>query len=194
VTTRWYRAPELLCLSGSYGFAVDIWSVGCIIAEMLGRKPLFAGKDQKKQLKLILELLGRPSPGELMSVLHSSVVQYLETLPEAPSTTLEELLPSANPVGIDLVRKLLYFAPSSRLTASQALQHPYLSAYFDEESQRQAEEQTRTPEHLARTAQLSEWLTMTGSLSKEQLQNFIFHEMLHFHPEAIHLHWGVSHT
>ena len=58
----------------------------------------------QKQLKLILELLGRPSPGELMSVLHSSVVQYLETLPEAPSTTLEELLPSANPVGIDLVR------------------------------------------------------------------------------------------
>jgi serine/threonine protein kinase len=63
--TRWYRAPELLLDSSTYGKAVDIWSVGCIFAEMLCRKPFFQGKNPHHQLSVIVDKLGSPSPEEM---------------------------------------------------------------------------------------------------------------------------------
>ena len=69
VVTRWYRAPELLLScedsKSEYSTAIDMWSVGCIFAELLGRKPLFPGKDYFHQLKLIMEVLGMPSKEDL---------------------------------------------------------------------------------------------------------------------------------
>ena len=65
VVTRWYRAPELLLNSESYTPAIDMWSVGCIIAEMLGRKPIFPGRDYVDQLRLIVQILGVPSDEDM---------------------------------------------------------------------------------------------------------------------------------
>merc|ERR1711934_1002001 len=65
VVTRWYRAPELLLSCAVYTAAIDIWSVGCIFAELLGRKPLFPGKDYVHQLNLITRVLGSPDPSDL---------------------------------------------------------------------------------------------------------------------------------
>ena len=65
VVTRWYRAPELLLSCENYTAAIDVWSVGCIMAELLGRKPLFPGKDYVDQLKLIIKTLGTPSDDDL---------------------------------------------------------------------------------------------------------------------------------
>lgn len=64
--TRWYRPPELmLCPDGLYTYAVDMWSVGCIFAELLGRKPLFPGKNFVHQLTLIFDVIGPPKPSEV---------------------------------------------------------------------------------------------------------------------------------
>jgi mitogen-activated protein kinase 1/3/mitogen-activated protein kinase 6 len=65
VATRWYRAPELLLSWKDYGCAVDIWSVGCILAELLRRKPFLPGCDTKNQIELIFEIIGTPSEQEL---------------------------------------------------------------------------------------------------------------------------------
>ena len=60
VTTRWYRAPEVLVGWSVYSSAVDVWAVGCIIGELIGRTPMFPGADSMKQLELICNLLGKP--------------------------------------------------------------------------------------------------------------------------------------
>lgn len=83
VVTRWYRAPELLLSCEQYTAAIDVWSVGCILAELLQRKPLFAGKDYIDQLKLIIKLLGSPSDADLSFISSVKARAYIKALPSA---------------------------------------------------------------------------------------------------------------
>jgi serine/threonine protein kinase len=83
VVTRWYRAPELLLSCEQYTAAIDMWSVGCILAELLYRKPLFPGKDYIDQLKLIVKLLGNPADEELTFISSSKARAYIKQLPIA---------------------------------------------------------------------------------------------------------------
>lgn len=82
VTTRWYRAPEILVGWANYSAAVDVWAVGCIVAELIGRVPLFPGSDSVKQLDLICSCLGKPSDYFIDSARKSSyrhvILQHLE--------------------------------------------------------------------------------------------------------------------
>ena len=84
MVTRWYRAPELLCESETYGTAVDVWSVGCIFAEILGRKPLFRGSSTSDQLRLIIEKLGSPLPEELGGITGEAVLKQIRDTPHRP--------------------------------------------------------------------------------------------------------------
>lgn len=88
VVTRWYRAPELLLSCEQYTAAIDVWSVGCILAELLLRKPLFAGKDYIDQLKLIIKLLGSPTDAELSFISSVKARAYIKALPAAVVRTL----------------------------------------------------------------------------------------------------------
>ncbi len=81
VVTRWYRAPELLLSCEHYTAAIDVWSVGCIMAELLGRKPLFPGKDYVDQLKLIIKTLGPPSEDDLTFINSHKARAYIRALP-----------------------------------------------------------------------------------------------------------------
>ena len=81
VVTRWYRAPELLLANETYSGAIDIWSVGCILAELLQRTPLFPGADYLDQLKRIIKVLGSPSDAELTFIQHPRARSYLNQLP-----------------------------------------------------------------------------------------------------------------
>ena len=81
VVTRWYRAPELLLSCAEYTAAIDIWSVGCIFAELLGRKPLFPGKDYVHQLNLITRVLGSPSESDLEFIDSEKAKRYMRSLP-----------------------------------------------------------------------------------------------------------------
>ncbi len=84
VVTRWYRAPELLLSCDSYDAGVDVWAVGCILAELLQRKPLFPGRDYIDQLKLIIKTLGTPTDDELQFISAPKARTYIKTLPLVP--------------------------------------------------------------------------------------------------------------
>lgn len=109
VVTRWYRAPELLLSCQGYGTGVDMWSVGCIVAEMLGRKPLFPGRDYVHTLNLVCRVIGTPGEEDAAAVASSKARQYLTTMPRFPRSPLSSLFPTADPLAIDLVEKLLVF-------------------------------------------------------------------------------------
>ncbi|KAG8464840.1 hypothetical protein KFE25_010208 [Diacronema lutheri] len=132
VTTRWYRAPELLCFNESYSTAVDIWSVGCILAEMLGRHALFPGRDYLDQIKLIITCLGTPSPSDLATLKNQRAAHYVQRLPPCAKMDFQTIYPNASHDALDLLERLLQFDPARRCTAADALRHPYLSAYHDE--------------------------------------------------------------
>ncbi|KAF7725928.1 Mitogen-activated protein kinase [Apophysomyces ossiformis] len=135
VATRWYRAPEIMLSFQNYTKAIDMWSVGCIFAEMLGGKPLFKGRDYVDQLNQILGILGTPDEETLRRVGSDRAQVYIRSLPRMPRIPFQNLYPRANPLAIDLLNKLLEFDPSRRITVEEALAHPYLSAYHDEDDE-----------------------------------------------------------
>lgn len=133
VVTRWYRAPELLISCGSYTTATDMYSVGCIFAEMLGRKPLFPGNNHLHQLNLIFKVIGTPSLTVTDNNNSNHVLRrYLESsVPYTPPAKLDRIFPHAPPAALDLLSEMLSFDPEHRPTAEQALQHPFLASLHD---------------------------------------------------------------
>ncbi|GMH62898.1 hypothetical protein TL16_g03580 [Triparma laevis f. inornata] len=129
VVTRWYRPPELmLCPDGLYTAAVDMWSVGCIFAELLGRKPLFPGKNFVHQLTLIFDVIGSPRSSQVSHIKSRQAKKFLDSVRGKAAVDFETLYPSCNPVAIDLLKKLLKFEPGERLDATTALNHSYFDA------------------------------------------------------------------
>nr|GMD63425.1 mitogen-activated protein kinase 7 [Ipomoea batatas] len=131
VVTRWYRAPELLLCCDNYGTSIDVWSVGCIFAEILGRKPLFPGTDCLTQLKLIITLLGTQPEAHLQFIDNPKAKRFIRSLPFSRGPHFSSLFPEADPLALDLLQKMLVFDPSKRITVSQALYHPYLTGLYD---------------------------------------------------------------
>eukprot|EP01032_Pedospumella_encystans_P034174 gene34174-38625_t len=97
VTTRWYRAPEVIVGWSRYGAAIDMWAVGCIVAELISRSPLFPGENTMKQLGLIIRIMGAPSEGFVMRSQKALFRQYMLTLMHKRATELGVLIPSASP-------------------------------------------------------------------------------------------------
>ncbi|OWZ45106.1 extracellular signal-regulated kinase 1/2 [Cryptococcus neoformans c45] len=118
VATRWYRAPEVMLSFRMYTKSIDVWSVGCILAEMLSGKPLFPGKDYHNQLALILDVLGTPTIDEFHAITSKRSKDYIRSLPFRKKRTFESIYPNANPLAIDFLRKTLtcksyvHFSPS----------------------------------------------------------------------------------
>lgn len=145
VATRWYRAPEIMLSASNYSTAVDTWSVGCILAEMYTGIPLFPGKDFKHQILLITQLLGNPAYNEedskcirtirskqfLQSLLNYPRLEFKSVFENHPSRWQKYGFKEINPLGIDLLERLLVFDPEKRITVQEALEHPYLSQYHD---------------------------------------------------------------
>jgi len=129
VATRWYRAPEILLGSTTYTKGVDMWSVGCILGELLGGKPMFPGTSTTNQLDRILEITGRPTKEDIASIQSEFAHQMLLNLPDPAPRSLDGMYPNADPDAIDILSKLLLFNPDKRLTASEALEHPYVGQF-----------------------------------------------------------------
>ncbi|RKP37185.1 MAP kinase [Dimargaris cristalligena] len=135
VATRWYRAPEIMLSFQSYTKAIDIWSVGCIFAEMLGGRPLFKGRDYVDQLNQILSILGTPDDETLRRIGSERAQMYIRSLPFTPKLPFHQLYPNATAPALDLLEKLLAFDPARRITIEEVLQHPYLEAYHEPEDE-----------------------------------------------------------
>uniref|UniRef100_H2NUS1 cyclin-dependent kinase n=2 Tax=Pongo abelii TaxID=9601 RepID=H2NUS1_PONAB len=126
VVTLWYRAPEILLGSKFYTTAVDIWSIGCIFAEMVTRKALFPGDSEIDQLFRIFRMLGTPSEDTWPGV--TQLPDYKGSFPKWTRKELEEIVPNLEPEGRDLLMQLLQYDPCQRITAKTALAHPYFSS------------------------------------------------------------------
>ena len=172
VVTRWYRAPELLLSCEDYTSAIDIWSMGCILAEILGRKPLFPGKDYIHQMRLIVEVLGSPNEEDCAFIQSTKARNYIRTLPHSPQVRWERMFPKGNPQAIDLLDKMLQFDPKKRITVEQALEHPYLTALHDP-----------MVEPASEPAPF-EFEFEGEELQEEQLREKVWEEMLSFHGEG----------
>ncbi|KAF3649638.1 Mitogen-activated protein kinase 4 [Capsicum annuum] len=148
VVTRWYRAPELLLNCSEYTGAIDVWSVGCILGEIMTREPLFPGKDYVQQLRLItefdqlvvpifncvssvLKLLGSPDDASLQFLRSDNARRYVRQLPQYPKQQFTARFPSMSPLAVDLLEKMLVFDPTRRITVDEALRHPFLSSLHD---------------------------------------------------------------
>ncbi|XP_056626626.1 mitogen-activated protein kinase 7 [Triplophysa dalaica] len=131
VATRWYRAPELMLSLHHYSLAIDLWSVGCIFGEMLGRRQMFPGKNYVHQLQLILSVLGTPPESIIGTIRSERVRSYVRSLPSKAPEPFSVLYPQTEPAALDLLGAMLRFDPRERISTCQALEHPYLTKYHD---------------------------------------------------------------
>ncbi|OSX78248.1 hypothetical protein BU14_0115s0019 [Porphyra umbilicalis] len=132
VVTRWYRAPEL-SLARAYTSAVDLWSVGCVLGELLnGGAPLFPGRDVRHQVELIVAFVGTPTAGQTAHISSARARRFLHDLPPTGGVALADRFPAAPPGALDLLGRLLAFDPAERLTAADALRHPFVADFYDE--------------------------------------------------------------
>ena len=127
VFARWYRAPELLFGAKQYGPGVDLWAAGCVFAELMIRKPFLPADSDLKQLSLIFEALGTPSEDEWPRMATLPGYIRFETRPQPSRPALRALFRNCSDDALDLLLRLMAFDPGKRISAAEALRHPYFS-------------------------------------------------------------------
>lgn len=127
VVTLWYRAPEVLLGSRHYSTAIDMWSVGCIFAEMAMRQPLFPGDSEIDEIFRIFRVLGTPNEDIWPGV--SNLPDYKPTFPQWSAQDLHKAIPNLDSYGIDLLQQTLVYDPAHRISAKRAMHHEYFNNY-----------------------------------------------------------------
>ncbi|CAH0482414.1 unnamed protein product [Peronospora belbahrii] len=175
VVTRWYRAPEIMLGCMKYKCEVDVWSMGCIFAEMMSRKPLFPGQDYIDQLHLIMNALGAPNEQELCFLTNARARKFMnaefQKRGPKPTKSLAQMFSESPPDALDLLQKMLVIDPKKRISVDDALAHPYLASI------RNVEEETTATSSF-------DFDFENEKLTKPVLQKLIWDEMRHFHPEV----------
>jgi len=123
VVTLWYRAPDVLMGSRKYSTPVDIWSVGCIFAEMVNGRPLFPGNTDADQLQRIFKLLGTPSEASWPSI--TELPDWKPDFPVYDPQPWQSIVPTLDPAGLDLLSKTLQYCPDRRVPGKLAMEHEY---------------------------------------------------------------------
>jgi serine/threonine protein kinase len=179
VVTRWYRAPEIMLACQEYTKAIDVWSVGCILAELIDRRPLFPGDDYIHQLQIICDKLGRPKEGDLGFVTSEKARRFIKGLPESQVKPMEQVFPKATGASLDLLVRMLQFNPSKRISVDEALAHPFMESLHSEEDEPEADF-------------MFSFEFEKQELTKRRLQELMWEEIIHYHPDAGHNESGVS--
>ncbi|KAF7347725.1 Mitogen-activated protein kinase [Mycena venus] len=175
VATRWYRGPGDHALLQD---AIDLWAVGCILAELLTGRPLFPGRDYSHQLDLILDVIGTPSLDEFYAITSRRSRDYIRALPIRKRRPFPTLFPHASADAIDFLSKTLTFDPKKRLTVDEALSHPYLVAYVSPPPHDPEDEPTVIP----LSPSYFQFDVHKEELSKDQLKELLYQEVLDFTP------------
>ncbi|XP_047941693.1 mitogen-activated protein kinase 20-like [Salvia hispanica] len=173
VATRWYRAPEL-CGSfySKYTPAIDIWSIGCIFAEVVTGKPLFPGKNVVHQLDMITDLLGTPSMDTISLVRNEKARRYLTSMRKKQPVPFAQKFPNADPLALRLLERLLAFDPKDRPTAEQALADPYFKGLAKAEREPSCQPISKMEFEFERRR-----------VTKEDVRELIYREILEYHPQ-----------
>lgn len=145
IATRWYRAPEILLSCSEYTSSVDLWSAGCILAEIFLGKPLFPGKSTLNQLELIIELLGWPSDEDIAAFSSPKVNFVLKSLKVKKTCTFKDKFASFPLDFQNLIFDLLRFNPKKRISAVDALDNSLFARFHNSEEEIEAEEEIILP-------------------------------------------------
>lgn len=127
VVTLWYRAPDVLMGSRKYGPAIDVWSAGCIFAEMTTGHPLFPGSSVSDELLRIFKILGTPTDAEWPGI--KELPDYRDDFPVYPRRSIPSIVPNLEPDGLDLLEKMLVYDPNKRPTCAEAMKHPFFAGF-----------------------------------------------------------------
>ncbi|KAF3507775.1 hypothetical protein F2Q69_00002963 [Brassica cretica] len=168
VATRWYCAPEL-CGSffSKYTPAIDIWSVGCIFAQMLLGKPLFPGKNVVHQLDLMTDFLGTPPPDSISKIRNEKARRYLSSMRKKQPVPFSHKFTKADPLALRLLERLLAFGPKDRASAEDALAEPYFSGLSNSEREPSTQPISKLEFDFERK-----------KLTKDDVRELIYQEML----------------
>lgn len=175
VATRWYRAPEL-CGSffAKYSPAIDIWSVGCIFAEVLLGKPLFPGRNVVHQLELITELLGTPPSDVIAKVKNEKARRFLSSMRKKPGVPFEQHFLRADKGALRLLKQMLAFDPAERPTAEEALADPYFQGLAAPAREPSAAPVSKLAFDFERR-----------KLTVDEVREYIYREILEYHPQTL---------
>uniref|UniRef100_A0A0A9BDW2 mitogen-activated protein kinase n=1 Tax=Arundo donax TaxID=35708 RepID=A0A0A9BDW2_ARUDO len=175
VATRWYRAPEL-CGSffSKYTPAIDIWSIGCIFAELLTGKPLFPGKNVVHQLDIITDLLGTPSTEVISRIRNEKARRYLSSMRRKKPIPFTQKFPNADPLALRLLERMLAFDPKDRPSAEEALADPYFKNIANVDREPSAQPVTKL-----------EFAFERRRITKEDIRELIYREILEYHPNML---------
>ena len=116
IATRWYRAPEVILSWKRYTASIDVWSVGCILAELINRKPLLPATSEEEQILLITDLIGNPQDDLVEQITIPKNKEFIQSLPRRKGKDFKTLFGGANADAIDLLKKMLTFDPLKRIT------------------------------------------------------------------------------
>nr|GEV71281.1 mitogen-activated protein kinase 9-like [Tanacetum cinerariifolium] len=175
VATRWYRAPEL-CGSffSKYTPAIDIWSIGCIFAEMLTGKPLFPGKNVVHQLDLMTDLLGTPPPETIARIRNEKARRYLNSMRKKQPIPFTHKFPNVDPLALKLLERLIAFDPKDRPSAEESLADPYFNGLSNVDR-----------EPCTQPISKLEFEFERRKLGKDDVRELIYREILEYHPQML---------
>jgi len=173
VVTRWYRAPEVVLLASEYTKSIDVWSVGCILCELIGRKPIFTGKDHLDQIKKIISVVGTPAEVDLAWLpARSPARSFIKKVPVATKQDWSKVYPKASPNAVEAIDRMITFDPTKRADVKEALTLKYFETLHMEDD-----------EPVSDTA--VDWSFDNFTPTKRLLQNYIYVECAKFHPEIV---------
>lgn len=165
IVATWYRAPEVLYSPGFLMCENDLWSAGCIMAELMIRRPLFSCGDPMSTYRMYIEVLGTPTE-EDMEYLNPEVKQFIRSLPYRERIDWKILMPKATEEAIDLLDKIFKFNPKDRIKAEECLKHPFFEMYEESE--------------VTNCIGVFDWSFENVEASREVYERMIYEEALHY--------------
>jgi mitogen-activated protein kinase 1/3 len=175
VVTRWWRAPEVVLLPSAYNEKVDVWSIGCILAELMGRKPIFRGADHLDQIKKIFHVVGTPSEGDLdwLPPEPCPARRWLSTMPVWPKQQWSAIYPNASDLATAALEAMICMNPAQRLSAKDAMKLAFFQPLYVEGDIQDAD------------APIACTVDSIVEPTKYWIRNVMYAECCKFHPEHL---------